>query len=160
MAESHGAEWASFDEVAYPVAIPQDSVQLRDWFEFEARVLPTLAAAHRFTVLLPVSTLTSLSEDQRRQQLALANRLIELEKPAHTTFDVKFFWAMFRVGEARLGTDSVVGLGARDPAFLHQLAVAGQSYLGESFLHSTYPPSLPGRFVAGRDRLKLKHKPQ
>jgi phage tail-like protein len=160
LAESYGVEWASFDEVVYPVVIPQNSVQLRDWFEFEARVLPTLAAAHRFTVLLPVSTLTSLSEDQRRQQLALANRLIELEKPAHTTFDVKFFWAMFRIGEARLGTDSVVGLGARDPAFLHQLAVAGQSYLGESFLHSTYPPSLPGRFVAGRDRLKLKHKPQ
>lgn len=160
LAESHGVEWDSFEEAAYPVSLPQNSILLRDWFEFESRVLPTLAAAHRFTVLLPVSSLSSLTEDQRRQQLALANRLIELEKPAHTTFDVKFFWAMFRVGEARLGSDSVLGLGARDPAFLHQLAVAGQSYLGESFLHSTYPPSLSGRFVTGRDRLKLKQKPQ
>jgi phage tail-like protein len=153
LGEAHRAPWESFESVAYPVTLPSRTPALRDWFEFETRVLPTLAAAHRFSVLLPVSSLASLGEKQRTQRLALANRLIMLEKPAHTTFDVRFFWALFRLGEVRLGADSVLGLGARDPAFLHQLAVTGQSYLGESFLSPSHPPSTAGRIITGRDRL-------
>jgi hypothetical protein len=154
--EAHGVTWEAFESVAYPAVVPVETAALRDWFEFETRVLPTLAAAHRFSVLLPVSSFSGLSDEQRTRQLALTNRLILLEKPAHTAFDVKFFWALFRVGEARLGADSILGLGARDPSFLHQRAVAGRSYLGESFISPDHPPSTAGRTISGRDRLNSK----
>jgi hypothetical protein len=78
-----------------------------------------------------------------------------LEKPAHTIFDVKFFWAYFRVGEARLGADTVLGLGGRDPALMPQAAVIGESYLSQSLV-TVGPPSLPGRILLGRDRVKRK----
>jgi hypothetical protein len=150
---AHAADWKTFDAVAYPSALPENLARLHDWYEFETRVLPTLAAAHRFTVLLPATGAAGNDEDRRRH-LALASRLIELEKPAHTVFDVKFYWALFRVGEARLGYDSVPGLGGRDPALRPQPATLGRSYLGETLVAPGEPPSLPGRFITGRDRLK------
>ncbi len=152
--QAHATAWKAFDAVAYPASVPASIPRLQDWFEFEAHVLPTLVAAHRFTVLLPVNTTTATSDEDRRSRLALANRLVALEKPAHTVFDVKFFWALFRVGEARLGSDSVLGLGGRDPALLPSPAVLGQSYLSESLVATGPPPSFPGRIVMGRDRLK------
>ena len=83
----------------------------------------------------------------------MAGRLVELEKPAHTTFAVKFYWAMFRLGEARLGQDTQLGLGGRDPALLPP-AVIGQTYLAESRLAAGHPFNVKERQVVGRDRLR------
>jgi phage tail-like protein len=154
--QAHATHWKEFELVAYPGALPAHATRLTDWIEFETHVLPTLAAAHRFTVLLPVTAVTAASDASRLRELALASRIVELEKPAHTAFDVKFFWANFRVGEARLGSDTVLGLGGRDPALLSRPTVLGESYLSESLITSGPPPSLPGRIVMGRDRLKRK----
>jgi hypothetical protein len=126
---------------------------LRDWYQFESVILPTLETAHRFTVLLPFRTEALPSESQRRERLALARRVIDLERPAHTTFDVQFYWALFRVGEARLGTDSLIDLGGRDPALLPQ-SVLGQIYLAETRITAGHPLNVSERQVAGRDRLR------
>jgi len=152
--QAHATHWKDFGDVAYPGTVPTNHARLIDWIEFETHVLPTLAAAHRFTVLLPVTQ--EKSDAIRRSELALASRIVELEKPAHTAFDVKFFWANFRIGEARLGADTVLGLGGRDPALLPRETILGESYLSESLIASGPPPSFPGRIVMGRHRLKRK----
>ncbi|MBA3891071.1 MAG: hypothetical protein H0X64_11130, partial [Gemmatimonadaceae bacterium] len=122
----------SFDELAYPRTLPPDGAALRDWYQFVAFVLPARRAAHRFTVLLPVppADAEDRSPDERR---AIALRVVELQKPAHTTFDVRFFWAAFRLGEARLGEDTLLDLGSRDPR-LRQPLVLGREHAGESYL--------------------------
>jgi phage tail-like protein len=154
--QAHATHWKDFEAVAYPASVPVNQALLTDWVEFETHVLPMLDAAHRFTVLLPVTRITAADDDSRRRELALASRIVELEKPAHTAFDVKFFWANFRVGEARLGSDTVLGLGGRDPALLPRDTILGESYLSESLLTPGPPPSLTGRIILGRDRLKRK----
>jgi hypothetical protein len=89
----HGTNWQSFDEISFPTSLPSQTAALWDWYQFESLVLPTLKAAHRFTVLLPFTGQTLPQMELRAQQLELARRLIELEKPAHTAFYVKFYWA-------------------------------------------------------------------
>jgi phage tail-like protein len=153
--QTHRTHWKEFEAVAYPGALPANLARLSDWVEFETQVLPMLATAHRFTVLLPATRTTATSDEDRRRDLALASRIVELEKPAHTAFDIKFFWANFRVGEARLGSDTVLGLGGRDPALLPRGTVLGESYLSESLI-SDPASSLPGRIVMGRHQLKSK----
>jgi phage tail-like protein len=148
----YGTTWPDFKVVIYPVALPNQAAQLWDWFKFESLVLPTSAAAHRFSVLLPFAGQTLSAVEQRLQQLELASRIVELEKPAHTTFDVKFYWALFRLGEARLGLDTTLGLGGRDPALLPP-AVLGQTYLAETKLVPGHPFDVTERQVIGRDRL-------
>jgi phage tail-like protein len=148
----HGTQWQEFEIISYPVTLPTQLSQLSDWFQFESLVLPTLAAAHRFSVLLPFTGYTSADLDLRSQQLDLAGRLIELEKPAHTAFDVKFYWALFRVGGARLGIDTVLGLGGRDPGLLPD-AVLGRTYLAETRLAAGYPFNVTERQIIGRDQL-------
>jgi phage tail-like protein len=151
---AYGKQWESLDTVAYPASLPHDGPPLQDWFQFEAVVLPTLANAHQFSVLLPFTGQTLTAVEGRQQKLQLAQRIIELEKPAHTAFDVKFYWALFRIGEARLGSETVIGLGGRDPALL-PAAVLGQTYLSETYLGAAHPFDVPDRQVVGRDRLKL-----
>jgi hypothetical protein len=130
---------ASFADVAFPGELPPDGAPLRDWFHFIAVVLPARRAAHRFTVLLPIPPADEggWTPDERK---AIALRVVGLQKPAHTTFDVKFFWAAFRIGEVRLGEDTLLDLGSRDPR-LRQPAVLGQEHAGESYLGGTEAPS-------------------
>ncbi len=128
----------TLDQVGWPGGLPDREPELTDWYQFQATVLPGRAAAHRFRVLLPVSAQTRAGADvaaltDRAALVALARRVIELEKPAHTVFDVKFYWDAFRVGQARLGLDTLVDLGARSPE-LSAPAVLGESYLGQSVL--------------------------
>ena len=149
---AYGTQWESFATVAYPASLPGDGPPLQDWFPLEAVVLPTLAAAHPFSVLLPFTGQTLTAVEDRQRKLQLAQRILELEKPAHTTFDVKFYWAFFRVGDARLGSDTVIGLGGRDPALL-PAAVLGQTYLSETYLAPGHPFDVTDRQVLGRDRL-------
>ncbi len=131
LAELNSAWQTSYGDwsaIALPEVPPGNAAALRDWLQFEGIVLPSRDAAHRFTVFLPQSTL--MADDQR---LDLAKRVVGLEKPAHTSFDVQFYWAYFRVGEARLGTDTLVDVGGRSPAFLAPF-VLDQGYLGSGYL--------------------------
>lgn len=110
---------------------------------FRTRTQTTLLAirdaAHQFVVSLPVVAAQQSGQDETerqnelQRQLALARRVIALEKPAHTDFTVRWYWALFRVGEARLGEDSLIGLGSRSPELMKP-AVLGQSYLIESYI--------------------------
>jgi hypothetical protein len=123
---------AAFGDVALPRDVrPDEGPPLRDWFAFEAVVLPMRAAAHRFTVLLPVCL--DEDEDVERRKRDLAWRVVQAQAPAHTVFDVRLYWSAFRIGEARVGMETVV----EDRSRLGRLlgpAVLGRSHLGSSRL--------------------------
>lgn len=76
-----------------------------------------MGAAHRFSVLLPVRSVNQ-SGYELEADMALAKRIVEIEKPAHTVCDVRFYWAMNRVGAARIGSDTELGAGSRAPELL------------------------------------------
>jgi phage tail-like protein len=98
------------------------------------------AFAHNFSVLVP--------EGLSPEEAAMVERITRLEKPAHAAFDVRRFWDFFRVGEARLGIDTVLGEESR-----FQKIVMGRSYLAEGYLHPSHPMDVAERIVADRDRL-------
>ena len=99
-----------------------------------------VASAHRFTVMLP--------HDLSEEDLLMVERLVGLEKPAHTAFELKQYWALFRVGEARLGLDTQLGAGSRFvPVEL------GRTYLADGYLAAAYPFDVDDRIVVARDRL-------
>jgi hypothetical protein len=126
-------EWGSIEP---PAALPADGPALVDWFQFQSVVIPVERKAHRFTVLLPwpLHIFDSSGNELDHVQLRdLARRVVELQKPAHTVFNVKFFWAAFRIGEARLGDDTLLAYGSRVPEFV-QPAILGRDYLGETRL--------------------------
>ena len=56
-------------------------------------------------------------------------RVVELEKPAHTSFDIQPYWALFRVGQARVGLDSALSEGSRSEALWTWLRV-GSAQIG------------------------------
>src|SRR3954447_19566695 len=107
--------------------------------------MPIGRAAHRFSVLLP-RTRADTDPSAEAEALALARRIVGLEKPAHTIFDVRFYWAMNRVGEARLGLDSAIGQGSRAPELVPG-AVLGRAYAGAAFIGGPDAPH------AGRERI-------
>ncbi|MEM6253938.1 MAG: phage tail protein [Cyanobacteria bacterium P01_D01_bin.156] len=92
------------------------------------------ARAHRFTVMVP----TTLSANTQQ----LVERIVTLEKPAHTAFTLKQYWALFRVGEVRLGLDTVLGQGGQFDTFR-----LGQFALAEASLGTAFPYSLTNRTV-------------
>jgi phage tail-like protein len=150
--DAYQTGWASFEDVPLPQALPPDGVPLTDWFQFEAIVLPMRRRAHRFSVLLPAPLDDTPDGAEHRRRLELARRVVEAEKPAHTVFDVKFFWAFFRLGEARLGEDTLLDLGSRAPQLMPPV-VLGRRHLAESYLAPGYPQDVAERRVLGRDRL-------
>jgi hypothetical protein len=131
-----------FDGLDVPRELPDAPAALVDWHRYQSVVLRRTATAHRFRVLLPVSAGTRSdpvgSAAERADAVALARRVTELEKPAHTVFDVGFYWDAFRVGEARLGIDSLLDLGSRGPALLAPV-VLGSAHLGEDLLAAPAP---------------------
>jgi len=143
---------AVVDDVPFPDRLPPDGRQLRDWFDFESTVMGVRRNAHRFSVLVPIPRSQDNTEEFRRARLDLVRRVVDLEKPAHTVFDVKFYWALFRVGAARLGDDTLVYRGGRDPDLLPPLRL-GQGYLAESVLTPGHPQNVAERLVVGRDAL-------
>jgi phage tail-like protein len=147
-AYGRNSAYGSFAEVGLPAVLPAAAAPLRDWYQLEAVLLPMARSAHRFTVLLPVPTdavhRDELDVPERRRQLALTQRVVELEKPAHTVFDVRFFWSAFRLGEARLGEDTVIDHGSR-LASLVSPAVLGHGHVGEVVVQDPRPPDLPPR---------------
>jgi phage tail-like protein len=140
--------WPEFDEVALPDALPHTQAAQTDWLQFEGRLLAMHRTAHRFSVLLPVSDVTADPFELERR-LALARRIVDLEKPAHTVFDVRYYWAFFRVGEARLGIDTQLGTGSRAPELIPD-AVLGRAYVGASFVGGAARPD-------DGDRLLIAH---
>ena len=89
----YGTNWNSFVAISYPVTLPTQTIPLWDWFKFESFVLATIDAAHRFTVLLPFNGQTLPAVQDRIRQLKWRSA-VNFEKPAHTSFDVKFYWAL------------------------------------------------------------------
>jgi len=81
------------------------------------------------------------------RRLGLARRIVDLEKPAHTVFDVRFYWAFFRVGEARLGLDTQMGSGSRARELIPE-AILGRAYVGSSFVGGAAPPKDRDRLLA------------
>jgi phage tail-like protein len=141
-----------FAEVLLPSVLPADGVPLYDWYQFESVVLPMRRTAHQFTVLLPMPSTVTRESAVFQQRLDLARRIIHLEKPAHTIFDVRLYWAMFRVGEARLGSDTLLDEGSRSAKLLPSL-ILGQEHLAESYLVPGHPQNVQDRLVIGQGRL-------
>jgi phage tail-like protein len=137
-------KYVSFDTIQLPRTMPTHERQLSDWIKFVSFALPTNRYAHQFTVLLP----TSLNPQNpwSGPDPEMVRRIVELEKPAHTSFDVKHYFAMFRVGEARLGMETIM-----EPARPLQDAVLGDHYLSEGFLSLPRAWKAPGRLILGRD---------
>lgn len=155
--QAYATKWTSFELIAIPDQLPADGAPLTDWYQFEAVVMGMSRAAHRFTVLLPVPLSQRLSPEQQQDRLALAQRIIDLEKPAHTVYEVKFYWAMFRIGEARLQLDTVIDQGSRAPQLLPRV-VLDRTFVGESFLATPALEEARDRYVLGRDPLSSTPK--
>lgn len=148
---------SSFSEVMLPTALPPDGAALADWYLLQTLVLPMRRAAHRFTVMLPVPASEAFAVELHQQRKALAERIVELEKPAHTRFDVRFYWAMFRAGEARLGFDTQLDKGSRAPDLMPQL-VLDRGFLAEARLAGSPGERFEERqMIPGRDVLALRH---
>jgi phage tail-like protein len=144
--------WTAFSNIPLPDQLPPDGPALADWFEFEGTVMAMHGTAHRFTVMLPVPVKLSTDTPAQQRRLALAKAVLELEKPAHTVFDIRFYWSMFRVGEARLGDDTLIDLGSRAPALMGPM-VLGEGHLAEVFLSASPGADAPSRLQIGRDRV-------
>ena len=142
---------ASFAAIPLPAVLPKDGAPLLDWFQFEGIVLQVARSAHRFTVLLKAPD-NDFSGDKHRALQLLATRVVNLQKPAHTTFDVKFFWQMFQLGAARLGADTLLDQPRGLPAMR-----LGQGYAGESYLSPNFPQDASSRQVLGRDPISSQN---
>lgn len=147
----------AFDALVLPRNLPADGAPLRDWYDFESVVLATRALAHQFRVLLPMPA-DDPGGEQQRQRIALASRVLDLEKPAHTVFEVKSYWALFRLDEVRLGEDTLIDLGSRSPELLSKMLL-GHGYLAGSYLVARPPHDTRERQVLGRDRLANRPTP-
>lgn len=142
-----GSRWRSFARIPSPIVLPASDAALGDWHRFEAQILRGLANAHRFRIVLPLPS-GELDLDELVRRRASVLRVVERDKPAHTTAEVRFGFDLFRVGEARLGLDTrletglarrpelaalAYGSGAFDPAVL------GRTDLGGARLSPTRP---------------------
>jgi phage tail-like protein len=127
--------------------LPSSGAFLQDWILFVSVVTPTSRNANRFTVVVPVQLQDSVSTQTQRRNLA--QRIAQNEKPAHTDFDVKLYWAAFCAGEARVGLETVVGPSSRFAAM-----VLDQNELAATYLGFALPWSVRGRVVTGRDQLR------
>jgi phage tail-like protein len=144
--------WSSFSIIDLPDRLPADGPALVDWYQFEGTVLAMQRTAHRFTVMLPVRSHSRADVPARQRRLALARKVLDLEKPAHTVYDMRFYWAMFRLGEARLGDDTLLDRGSRSPELMTPM-VLGEGFLAEAFLAAPAGLDAPDRLQLGRDRI-------
>jgi len=144
--------WSRFAYVPIPDRVPADGAALVDWFQFEGTVIAMYEAAHRFTVLLPVPHHLRSDTPAQQQRVARAKAVLDLEKPAHTVYDTRFYWALFRLGWARLGDDTLIDEGSRAPGLMGPM-VLGEGYLAEAYLAAKPGEDAPDRLEIGRDRL-------
>jgi phage tail-like protein len=143
-----GAGWPEFALVPPPATLPGNDAALADWAVWETTVEPIAAHAHRFSVLLPLPGPQADPAAQAAYEAArgLAQRVLALEQPAHTQCDVRPYWSLFRVGQVRLGLDTLLGAGSRDAA-LAPLLVLGHGQVGAA--------RVAGPVAAPRGRIEL-----
>ena len=98
------------------------------------------AAAHQFSVLIP--------EGLPYEQAAMVEKIVRLEKPAHTQMDIRRFWDYFLIGQARLEMDTILGEEGR---FLP--IILGRDYLSEGYLENAHPMDVTERAISDRDRM-------
>lgn len=160
-AAAWGETIAGFDDtgLSLPTELPEDGAPLRDWYQFFAIAVACARLAHRFTVLLPVPAREAFAVSLHEQRRQLATRIVNLEKPAHTLFDVKFYWAMFRIGAARLGIDTLLDTGSRAPELMPP-ALLDQAFLAESKLSAVPPERSVERSIEGQDPLQQRMTPE
>jgi phage tail-like protein len=137
--------FASVADVRLPSELPTGSA-LEDWMTFLSS-LSTDRRAHYFTVLVPADL--DESDETLAARLDLARRVVSAVKPAHTEFDVMAYWALFRVGDVRVGVDTVLGRGSRFVSL-----VVGQTPLAGGHLTAQVPGGELDRFITGRDPLR------
>ncbi|MDA0166266.1 phage tail protein [Solirubrobacter ginsenosidimutans] len=137
----------AFADIALPAELPEQGAELLDWIQFVSIVLATERRAHRFTVLVPVRP--EDSDEDRARRLSRVERVVLVERPVHTDYDIKPYWAACRVGEARVGLDTVIGEGSRFVA-----VVLGRDRLATGYLSVRPPGDVPDRLVVGRDRVR------
>ncbi len=141
---AHGTAAVAFSDIVLPDRLPQTAAAQGDWLQFQGVLLAMAARAHRFSVLIPLRPGDATDASALDRLRSLATRIVDLEKPAHTVFDIRFFFAMNRLGEARLGLDTRLGQGSR-AAELLPAAVLGRAYAGQSFIGPDGPPDASGR---------------
>ncbi len=129
--------YTRFEDVPFPSALPRQPQPLLDWYQFQGMLLMQ-STAHQFTVYLPMPLSGAQDTQAHKAKFDLARRVVALEKPAHTLFEIKFYWAFFRLGEARLGEDSVLDHGSRAPELMRPV-VLGDSYAGSGYLSHEQP---------------------
>jgi phage tail-like protein len=152
LAVAYGITYPSFASIARFASLPPDGPALFDWFQFEGVVMSIARTAHRFRVLIPLPPGGSADAATQQQQLDLVTRLVQLEKPAHTSFDVRFYWAMFRVGQVRLGYDTLLDQGSRIPQLAPSM-VLGLGHLLEGHLAPGFPQDATDRSIVGGDSI-------
>ncbi|HLK69143.1 MAG TPA: phage tail protein [Bryobacteraceae bacterium] len=134
---AYGTNFGGFDDVPFPSDLPRKPQPLTDWYQFQGALL-VQSTAHQFTIFLPVAIADAQNTEAQKAKLDLAQRVVALEKPAHTTFEIKFYWAFFRVGDARLGSDTVLDHGSRAPQLL-QPVVLNDTYVGSGYIARQKP---------------------
>ncbi|GAC1361297.1 MAG: hypothetical protein NVSMB32_00020 [Actinomycetota bacterium] len=97
-------------------------------------------AAHRFDVLVPA--------DLAPDRLEMVRQIVALGKPAHTLYEVRPYWALFIIGQARLGIDTQLG-----PSPEFSATLEGATFLGSTYLGFAHPNDIADRMLVGRDRL-------
>jgi hypothetical protein len=97
-------------------------------------------SAHRFDVLVPVG----LSADDA----AMVTRIVAAAKPAHTGFELRRYYELFVIGQARLGIDTEIGHG---PSYAPM--VTGSGVLAAGYLGYGHPFDITDRVVSDRDRI-------
>jgi phage tail-like protein len=97
-------------------------------------------AAHRFDVLVPAG----LPDDT----LTMIEKIVQAARPVHTDYQVRRYYELFIVGQARLGLDTELGDG---PRFIPM--VTGRDYLAAGYLGYPRPYDITDRIVVDRDRV-------
>jgi phage tail-like protein len=149
---TYRTRYASFGDVPLFQHLPPGDEPCNDWYQFEGYVLPMYHAAHQFIVLLPAPG-GGHAADKARNLRNLARRVLEMEKPAHTLFDVQFYVAAFRIGTAQLGEDTQLGVSGRAASLLPALTL-GEDVLDGSYLAATGTERIPGGYTLGHAQLR------
>lgn len=157
--QAWGTRWPAFGQIPSPLLLPAAEAALADWHRFESQVVRGLAGAHRFRIVLPLPA-GELDLDALNRRRSAVWRVVERDKPAHTTAEVRFGFDLFRIGEARLGLDTrleaglarrpgLAALSAGNSAFAP--ALLGQTGLGEARLTPLKPQPPADRVGLDRD---------